>query len=162
MPTRVRLRDDDRDWSAAIEADAVSLAEVDGTFSVRDMTADRWRVDHGGTPHAGADAVVARAGDVVWVGLASELFAFHIVADTEKARTSTRAQDALTPPMSATVVRVAVKPGDAVSEGDTVVVLEAMKMELAIRAPQAGTVTAVHCKAGDLVQPGLVLLDIDS
>jgi biotin carboxyl carrier protein len=160
VPTRVRLRDDDCDWTATIDADAVSLAEVDGTFAVRDLTSGRWRVDHD-TPQGGADAVAARAGDVVWVSLSGELFAFHIVADTERARSSSRTQDALTPPMPATVVRVAVKPGDLVSEGDTVVVLEAMKMELAIRAPQAGTVTAVHCKAGDLVQPGLVLLDID-
>jgi len=55
---------------------------------------------------------------------------------------------------------VNVKAGDAVAAGDTLVVLEAMKMELAIRAPEAGIVRAVNCQAGDLVQPGTVLVDL--
>jgi biotin carboxyl carrier protein len=155
------LSEDDRDWEATIDVDAVSLANVDGAFGVRDVTGGRWLVEHDGLSGRAAEGVAARAGDVVWVSLAGELFAFRVVADAGKPRGSSRAQDALTPPMPATVVRVAVNVGDAVSEGDTVVVLEAMKMELAIRAPMAGTVRAVHCKAGDLVQPGLVLLDID-
>jgi biotin carboxyl carrier protein len=155
------LRDDDRDWDATFDGDAVSLADADGPFALRDAAGGRWHVEHNGLPHGSAEGVAARTGDVVWVGLAGELFAFRIVTDTGMPRSSSRAQDALTPPMPATVVRVAVSVGDAVSEGDTVVVLEAMKMELAIRAPMAGTVRAVHCKAGDLVQPGLVLLDID-
>jgi 3-methylcrotonyl-CoA carboxylase alpha subunit len=155
------LRDDDRDWEATIDGDAVSLAEVECAFVLRDATDGHWHVEHEGLPHRAADGVAARAGDVVWVSFAGELFVFRIVTDEGKARGSSRAQDALTPPMPATVVRVAVNVGDAVSEGDTVVVLEAMKMELAIRSPMAGTVRAVHCKAGDLVQPGVVLLDID-
>jgi len=155
------LREDDRDWAATIDGDTVSLADVDGTFAVRDIGGGRWHIEHAGRPAEAAQGVAARTGDVVWVSLAGELFAFHIVADAGKSRSSSRAQDALTPPMPATVVRVAVNVGDTVSEGDTVVVLEAMKMELAIRAPIAGTVRSVHCKAGDLVQPGLVLLDID-
>jgi 3-methylcrotonyl-CoA carboxylase alpha subunit len=61
--------------------------------------------------------------------------------------------------MPATVIRVAVKPGAAVGKGDTLLVLEAMKMELPIRAPFDGVIKAVHCKAGDLVQPGVPLLD---
>jgi biotin carboxyl carrier protein len=157
----LQLREDDRDWDATIDGDAVSLADVDGAFVLRDVTGSHWHIEHDGLPHRAAEGVAARAGDVVWVSLAGELFAFRIVTDAGKPRGSSRAQDALTPPMPATVVRVAVGVGDAVSEGDTVVVLEAMKMELAIRAPIAGTVRAVHCKAGDLVQPGLVLLDID-
>jgi len=38
-------------------------------------------------------------------------------------------------------------------------VLEAMKMELPLRAPQDGTIAAVHCSEGQLVQPGIVLID---
>jgi 3-methylcrotonyl-CoA carboxylase alpha subunit len=58
---------------------------------------------------------------------------------------------ALTAPMPATVITVLVAPGARVTKGDTVVLLEAMKMELPIRAPGDGTVKAVHCRAGDLV-----------
>jgi biotin carboxyl carrier protein len=63
--------------------------------------------------------------------------------------------------MPATVVRVDVTPGALVRRGDTLVILEAMKMELPIRASTDGTVSAVHCKAGDLVQPGIALIDIE-
>ena len=61
----------------------------------------------------------------------------------------------------ATVVRIAVKPGDRVSQGDLLVALEAMKMELPIRAPRDGVVPAIHCAEGDLVQPGTPLVDMD-
>lgn len=63
-------------------------------------------------------------------------------------------------PMPATVVAVNAVPGQAVAEGDTVIVLEAMKMELAIKAPRSGVVAAVYCTKGDLVQPGVNLLEL--
>jgi biotin carboxyl carrier protein len=63
--------------------------------------------------------------------------------------------------MSATVVRIAVKPGDRVRQGDLLVALEAMKMELPIRAPRDGVVTAVRCSEGELVQPGVEVVTIE-
>jgi biotin carboxyl carrier protein len=62
--------------------------------------------------------------------------------------------------MPATVVKVLVSAGSSVRRGDALVVLEAMKMELAVRAPRDGVVTAVHCREGDLVQPERVLIEI--
>jgi 3-methylcrotonyl-CoA carboxylase alpha subunit len=61
--------------------------------------------------------------------------------------------------MPATVIKVLVAPGVAVRKGDTVVVLEAMKMELPIRATSDATVKAVHCREGELVQPDAVLVE---
>jgi biotin carboxyl carrier protein len=69
------------------------------------------------------------------------------------------AEPLLTAPMPATVVKVLVSNGSTVRRGDVVIVLEAMKMELAIRAPRDGIVAAVHCREGDLVQPESVLID---
>ena len=66
----------------------------------------------------------------------------------------------LTAPMPATVVKVLVKPGATVRRGDTLVVLEAMKMELPIRATGDGTVRAVHCREGELVQSDSVLVQL--
>jgi len=40
------------------------------------------------------------------------------------------------------------------------VMLEAMKMELPIKAPRDGRVTAIHCRVGEIVQPGVPLLEI--
>ena len=50
---------------------------------------------------------------------------------------------------------------DRSTEGETVIVLEAMKMELPIKAPRSGVVKAVHCAKGDLVQPGVNLLELE-
>ena len=69
--------------------------------------------------------------------------------------------DALAAPMPATVAAVLVRPGAVVAAGDTLVRLEAMKMELAIRAPAAGRVAAVDCRAGELVQPGRPLVTLE-
>jgi 3-methylcrotonyl-CoA carboxylase alpha subunit len=70
-------------------------------------------------------------------------------------------QMALSAPMPATVVSIAVKPGQDVSQGDLLVMLEAMKMELPIKAPRAGRVKALACREGELVQPGVPLLELD-
>lgn len=64
-------------------------------------------------------------------------------------------------PMPATVIRVPVATGDRVTKGQTVLVLEAMKMELPLRAGHDGTVSAVRCAEGELVQPGATLVEIE-
>ena len=66
----------------------------------------------------------------------------------------------LTAPMPARVIRILVQPGSAVKKGDTLVVLEAMKMELPVRAPADAIVTAVHCREGDLVRADAVLMEL--
>jgi biotin carboxyl carrier protein len=60
--------------------------------------------------------------------------------------------------MVANVMSLAVSPGDRVEIGDTVVLLESMKMEIPVIAEQAGTVTAVKVAPGDVVQEGDVLV----
>jgi len=69
--------------------------------------------------------------------------------------------DALCTPMPATVSAILVEPGQVVHAGDTLLRLEAMKMELAIRAPAEGRVKTVDCRVGDLVQPGRPLVGLD-
>jgi acetyl-CoA/propionyl-CoA carboxylase biotin carboxyl carrier protein len=64
-------------------------------------------------------------------------------------------------PMQGTIVKVLVAPGDTVEVGQTVCVLEAMKMENAITAEKAGTVTEVRVAAGDSVGPGDVIAVIE-
>jgi acetyl/propionyl-CoA carboxylase alpha subunit len=64
-------------------------------------------------------------------------------------------------PMPATVVKILVEAGQEVAEGATVLVLEAMKMELPIRAPRAGVVKSVDCTQGELVQPGVTLVELE-
>ena len=53
--------------------------------------------------------------------------------------------------MPGTVLTVPVAPGDAVEQGDPLIVLEAMKMEVAIAAPVAGVVRSIEVEVGDRV-----------
>jgi biotin carboxyl carrier protein len=66
----------------------------------------------------------------------------------------------LSAPMPATVIKIAVTAGQAVRQGETLVVLEAMKMELPIRAPADAVVRAVNCREGELVQPERTLVEL--
>ena len=64
--------------------------------------------------------------------------------------------------MVANVLQVYVVPGDAVAAGDTVVLLESMKMEIPVLSEWAGTVTAVPVEPGDVVQEGEPLVRLES
>jgi biotin carboxyl carrier protein len=68
----------------------------------------------------------------------------------------------LSAPMPATVVRILASPGAAVRRGDTLIVLEAMKMELPVKAPHDGVIANVRCQAGELVQPGEPLVEFEA
>jgi biotin carboxyl carrier protein len=63
--------------------------------------------------------------------------------------------------MVANVLTVPVAAGERVAVGDTVVLLESMKMEIPVLAEHAGTVAAVKVGNGDVVQEGDILLTID-
>ena len=67
----------------------------------------------------------------------------------------------LAAPMPATVVAINVTAGQTVKAGDVLVVLEAMKMELAVTAPRDGRIRAIACRVGELVQPGVPLVEFD-
>jgi len=64
-------------------------------------------------------------------------------------------------PMPGTIFQVHVKPGDAVTEGQEILVLEAMKMENPIVATSSGTITEVRVKVEDRVATRQVLVVID-
>jgi len=89
---------------------------------------------------------------------------FHSTTDEDTRGTAgahAHAAQTLIAPMPATVIRVLVAPGAPVTRGTPVVVLEAMKMELPVRAPADGTVKAVHCKEGELVQADQLLVEFE-
>jgi biotin carboxyl carrier protein len=110
----------------------------------------RWRV------------AVADAGDGRWVSVDGQVAVVEVESGAVRApRKKSAAADSMMAPMPATVVKLLVEPGQAVTEGATILVLEAMKMELPIRAPRGGVVRAVHCAQGELVQPGVALVDLE-
>jgi acetyl-CoA/propionyl-CoA carboxylase biotin carboxyl carrier protein len=68
--------------------------------------------------------------------------------------------DAVTAPMQGTIIKVAVSDGDTVTQGDLVVVLEAMKMENPVTAHKDGTITGLAADAGSSVSQGTVICEI--
>jgi acetyl-CoA/propionyl-CoA carboxylase biotin carboxyl carrier protein len=68
--------------------------------------------------------------------------------------------DAVTSPMQGTVVKVVVEEGQEVAEGDTVVVIEAMKMEQPLKAHKAGIVTGLQAEVGATVTNGAVICEV--
>ncbi|MGB0514243.1 MAG: biotin/lipoyl-containing protein, partial [Wenzhouxiangellaceae bacterium] len=68
----------------------------------------------------------------------------------------------ITAPMPGKVIQIAVAEGDSVEIGQTVVLMEAMKMELSIKAEVAGVVASVAAAAGDLIEADALLLEIES
>ncbi len=67
----------------------------------------------------------------------------------------------LTAPMPGKVAKVLARPGDAVQEGQPVVVVEAMKMENEIRSPKAGKVVELHVQEGQAVEAGAKLCAVE-
>lgn len=137
-----------------------------GTFTLRigdreykvEVTAAGVLVDGvGADPPSRAFAVAN--GDRRLVFLDGEVFEFEVQAQGR--RRGAAHHSSLTAPMPATVVRINVSAGDAVKKGETLIVLEAMKMELPIRAPADGIVTSVACQEGQLVQPGVALVEME-
>ena len=104
-------------------------------------------------------AYAVRHGSESWVFIDGRVY---VVSETTASRGRGHRDDltALAAPMPATVVSVNVAAGQQVKAGDTLVTLEAMKMELAIKAPRDGVIRAISCRVGELVQPGNPLVDL--
>jgi biotin carboxyl carrier protein len=105
-------------------------------------------------------ALVARTGDRVLVALDGGVYAF---ATGEAARAPAHGHGGsglVTAPMPGKVVAVLVAEGDTVEAGQTLVLVEAMKMETALAAEIAGRVATLAVAPGQLVEAGQVLVEV--
>ena len=101
-----------------------------------------------------------RHGGATWVFLDGRAFVIR-PDEGQEGRARQHDDAALGAPMPATVVAINVAPGQEVKAGDALIVLEAMKMELAVTAPTDGRIRRVACTVGELVQPGVPLVEFD-
>ena len=105
---------------------------------------------------------VARRDDRALVGCAGTAFELRRVAGASRRRSAAAgdSHSGLVAPMPGRIRRALVRRGDEVTKGQVVLILEAMKMEHAIRAPHDGIVTRLEHREGDLVDAGAVLAEI--
>jgi 3-methylcrotonyl-CoA carboxylase alpha subunit len=116
-----------------------------------------YRVEHDGRQEI---VYVAGPRGSTWASWNGEVF--HETAPVEHAEQARpHGPRMLTSPMPATIIKVMAEPGAAFKRGDTLVVVEAMKMELPIAAEHDGIVKAVLCHEGDLVQAGQTLVELE-
>lgn len=106
-------------------------------------------------------AYATQTAGATWVFLDGEVTVIGAATAPSTRTTSADDQASLAAPMPATVIAIAVQPGQKVAAGDVLIRLEAMKMELPVRSPRDATVVAVKCREGELVQPGVPLLELD-
>ncbi|MGS2720664.1 acetyl/propionyl/methylcrotonyl-CoA carboxylase subunit alpha [Paraglaciecola aestuariivivens] len=85
----------------------------------------------------------------------------HVQADLGEAQEDTN-DAGFVAPMNGTVVAILVEPGQLVEKGQSLMVMEAMKMEHSLKAPAAGKVTEFYFKAGELVDGGTELLAFEA
>jgi len=133
------------DGALMVSGEAMHVdAAVDGSVIVRDA--------------APGLAWTVAAGNLRWVFSEGEVYVLEAVQRTGRARRTPTDQGPVVAPMPAAVRSVPVAAGDRVRRGDVLVVLEAMKMELPVRAGADGQIERITCREGDMVQAGQELV----
>ena len=105
-------------------------------------------------------AYAAAQGNLRYVNLDGQEFTLAVPEARAPRRPAAGGGD-LTAQMPGQVVEVLVAPGQAVTRGQTLVILEAMKMEIRAAAPADGVVRQVRVRAGDVVERGQLLAEIE-
>ena len=145
-----------------------SRDQGDGHFSVlvddRELLVDVRRFENGEMAITRADgqvlrAVVTREKGCAWVSVNGRTYRLQEVEEGASAEEDVGSLEA---PMPGTVLKVNVAVGDKVEAGQTLLVLEAMKMEHEIKAPYDGTVRAIAAVEGAMVNPGKKLVSVDA
>ena len=103
-------------------------------------------------------AHVVRSEDKWWIHFQGRIYVTNMHEPGSK--DSSLSEGSLSAPMPGTILDVLVKSGQRVRQGQTLLIMEAMKMEHRIQAPKAGEVTVVHFQKGDRVDMGENLVEI--
>jgi len=141
--------------TGAVEIDGLALPLED---SAVDAAGVSFRLD-GQMVHA---AVVV-SDDAVYVMRQGDTERFRLPRlDVTALAESAGGAEQIVAPMPGQVIAVSVRPGDSVSAGQVLLVIEAMKMEHSVTAPRAGTVAAVSCAEGDRVDDGVELITLEA
>lgn len=147
----VQVEREGEQWLVRIGERALTLTAQAGEAGRLDLCVDgQWRrVD------------AARQRDRTYVWLDGDVWTLDKPDPRRRSAQPLASGGALEAAMPGRVLDVLVAAGDAVKRGATLVLLEAMKMELRIQAAADGQVTRIHVKPGEVVERGQLLVEVD-
>ena len=149
--TTLELTPDGQGYQIVIGDKTVSVQILHSENGHLDLSLDGQRVT----------AYVSSDGAKRWVTVGGQTFALtKSTAGTRRAQHGHHAQDELTAPMPGQVRAVNVVEGESVTKGQTLLVLEAMKMEIRVAAPRDGVVAKLFVQQGQTVEREQVLIEI--
>lgn len=143
-------------------ADTWQVTIGDTTYDVRVYARSGSDITLSVNGHRRRVTVVAGPADTWWIHTGEETHNLKWLSPLPLPGATVRTEGSLRAPMPGQVIAVMVEAGQMVTEGETLLILEAMKMEHRIKAPYAGVVQSVHYHVGQTVQGDAVLLDLSS
>lgn len=135
------------------------IGERELEFSAIQQTDSAWLLT---INHQRVLAAIASDGSMRYVHVNGNTLSLSAVDERTKRRKQAGSAGDLTAQMPGQVVDVLVSDGETVSRGQTLVILEAMKMEIRVTAPADGVIQGVYVAQGDVVQHGQRLVEIEA
>lgn len=151
--TRVEIAAHGADGRYAVDVDGRRIEVNNAKLSHGRLAAEIDGVSRRYAANVDVRHVLVHDGDARHVFERAQAFAY--------AATSTGGGDRVGAPMPGRIVLVKCAAGDAVTEGQELAIMEAMKMEITLRAPRDGTIAAVQVQAGEFVEADAVLIRLE-
>ncbi|MBV1902571.1 MAG: biotin/lipoyl-binding protein, partial [Marinosulfonomonas sp.] len=131
--------------------------ETEMHLNVQEIAPDRWQVTHAGEVRIIQTGI---AGDRIEIIAPSGRHLFQAAPPLAFAAAGAVADRTLTSPLTGLIVKVLARDGDTINEGDTVAILESMKLEISIKATASGIATNISVSEGAMVDRGQTIAEI--